>query len=461
MTDGDEVARTLTDPRAVDPFRAVFFVADQGIGGVFMVDPVDGARAPVGGGNGGTHLFASGIAAESSGNLIVGDTATSQILRIDRHTGGLSVVSTLTTIPGFGADHAVAVERDGMILATDYWAELWRIHPATGAQTLLASGFILPADIAVAPNEDIFVLESAGEVQRVDPLSGARTVVSSASVGSGPPFDGDTYSLAFDRSGQLWVASLSTLYRVDTATGDRTIVSGVSAGSGPSIVLALGLALDEEGRPILSDFGRQSLLRVDPSTGDRSVLSGVDVGTGPLFSSLRDLVLAPGLDQDGDGLSDLDEVAAGADPFDADTDNDLVPDGADNCATVVNPHQADSDTDGEGDLCDFDDGLLFFEAMGPPLVSWQHEPALFGAYNLYRGLMGTFRMTGEYSQPVATPGAAQFCEVPANVVADAYVPPPGQAAYYLVTGVSGSSETSLGEDSSGQTRAHPNPCLGF
>lgn len=60
-------------------------------------------------------------------------------------------------------------------------------------------------------------------------------------------------------------------------------------------------------------------------------------------------------------------VAGGATPFDpyvvvaisfaplvADTDNDGVPDAADNCVGVANPGQADLDLDGVGDACDLD-----------------------------------------------------------------------------------------------------------
>ena len=40
-----------------------------------------------------------------------------------------------------------------------------------------------------------------------------------------------------------------------------------------------------------------------------------------------------------------------------DTDQDEVCDEEDNCIEVVNPVQADSDDDGEGDACDYDDGI--------------------------------------------------------------------------------------------------------
>lgn len=41
--------------------------------------------------------------------------------------------------------------------------------------------------------------------------------------------------------------------------------------------------------------------------------------------------------------------------FEADTDGDGIPDGADNCPNTPNPTQADLDNDGQGDACDADD----------------------------------------------------------------------------------------------------------
>lgn len=61
-------------------------------------------------------------------------------------------------------------------------------------------------------------------------------------------------------------------------------------------------------------------------------------------------------DEDGDGLSDLDEACSyGTNPCLADTDGDEVDDGLDNCPTVPNPDQTDTDDDEEGDACDVDD----------------------------------------------------------------------------------------------------------
>lgn len=64
-------------------------------------------------------------------------------------------------------------------------------------------------------------------------------------------------------------------------------------------------------------------------------------------------------DDDGDGDSDVDEIAAGSDPLDAtstvaDKDGDGIATTTDNCPSDANADQADLDGDGTGDVCDSD-----------------------------------------------------------------------------------------------------------
>jgi hypothetical protein len=55
-------------------------------------------------------------------------------------------------------------------------------------------------------------------------------------------------------------------------------------------------------------------------------------------------------DDDNDGLSDLDEEAAGSDPFRFDTDGDTLGDGDEVNIYFTNPLLADTDADGYGDV---------------------------------------------------------------------------------------------------------------
>ncbi len=61
--------------------------------------------------------------------------------------------------------------------------------------------------------------------------------------------------------------------------------------------------------------------------------------------------LVPG-DGDRDGVDDASEVRGGSDCNDADSDDDTVLDGSDDCPLLADPLQGDQDGDGVGDLCD-------------------------------------------------------------------------------------------------------------
>jgi hypothetical protein len=252
------------------------------------------------------------------------------------------------------------------------------------------------------------------------------------------------------------------LFRVEPSTGDRTIVSDANTGTGIAPVFWNGLDLDSSGTPLVSDLV-WGVLAVDPVTGDRRLVSGPGTGGGPELLTSWDVAATPALDQDGDGLRDIDEVnVLGSDPFSGDTDGDGIPDGEDVCILVPDPAQADFDGDGQGDQCDVDDGRLVITSVTAAQVAWQPEPLTFDGYNVYRGDLETLRSTGEYSQPDTVPGAAAFCGVSGNGLDDSYVPAPGKAVFYLVAGTLDGVEGTnpLGEDGGGMPRDHSNPCPG-
>ena len=93
-------------------------------------------------------------------------------------------------------------------------------------------------------------------------------------------------------------------------------------------------------------------------------------------------------------------------------------------------------------------------------VEWQEETG-FNKWNLYRGDLGVLIADGIYTQdPDSVPLAEQFCRLGVTSTGDEDDPAPGQTAFYLVTGVQGTSESSLGVNSSGHLRPNHNPCAG-
>ena len=164
-------------------------------------------------------------------------------------------------------------------------------------------------------------------------------------------------------------------------------------------------------------------------------------------------------DTDGDGVGDVcDGCPTAPDPTQSDSDGDGIGDGCDNCAVVSNSGQRDVDGDGEGDVCDLNDGRILFTNIEQIRVEWQDESG-FTRFNLYRGDLETLRSSGDaYTQDPASLDAEQFCGTRDAFLDDGFIPQPGTAVHYVVTGISGNSESSLGFDSSGTERPNLFPC---
>jgi streptogramin lyase len=137
-----------------------------------------------------------------------------------------------------------------------------------------------PADITMAPNGDIYVLDwFAGDVKAIDFVTGHLTTLSIPK--SNPEI---TQGLAFPRSmepygdGTLIIADTGNdvLQRFDPRSGELTRfagsgVRGFTGDGGPSTESNLrgprGVAVDENGNVYIADSGNRRIRRVDAATG--------------------------------------------------------------------------------------------------------------------------------------------------------------------------------------------------
>lgn len=130
----------------------------------------------------------------------------------------------------------------------------------------------------------------------------------------------------------------------------------------------------------------------------------------------------------------------------------------DNCVEVYNPAQSDFDSDGEGDICDLDDGTIYLVTTAPTFMGWQAE-AGFLSWNAYRGDLEVLRDTGVYTQePGSNDLTLRWCGLPDPEIVDSDPLTAGALAFYLMTGESGGGEGSLGQDWAGGERFNDNPC---
>ena len=127
-------------------------------------------------------------------------------------------------------------------------------------------------------------------------------------------------------------------------------------------------------------------------------------------------------------------------------------------ATEICGDGIDQDCDGVDPICGPSSPLV--SMSNAATVTWTPaDPALTGPVNVYRGDIQSLRSSGVYTQdPALVPAAGRFCRIDQSHLDDPLVPGPGQVVFYLTTSGQGSTETSLGVDSSGREEPNTRPC---
>jgi hypothetical protein len=138
------------------------------------------------------------------------------------------------------------------------------------------------------------------------------------------------------------------------------------------------------------------------------------------------------------------------------SDTDGLGDACDNCPLAFNPGQSNGDEDADGDACDLDDGCIYLVFTDNESLEWQETG--FDEWNVYRGDRDTLIDQGLYTQaPGSNLLASRECGLPMGLFVDNEIPEPGEVAFYLVTGMSGGTESSL-RGCYGPERPNDNPC---
>jgi sugar lactone lactonase YvrE len=171
------------------------------------------------------------------------------------------------------------------------------------ASTGTGPDFQGPSGIAVESGGNLVVVNGGTDTKavfQVDPASGDRTLISGSipnqTVGTGPELQVPTH-MAVEADGNLVVLDdgVNGIIRVTLPGGDRTIVSDNSTGTGPDFQTPLNVAVEADGNFVCTDSAMKAVVRVDATNGNRTILSDSSTGTGPDFQAPENI----GVESDG------------------------------------------------------------------------------------------------------------------------------------------------------------------
>jgi hypothetical protein len=317
------------------------FIADSFNGRIRRVDAATGIISTVAGdgnygfsGDGGPATSASlvqpsGVAVDTSGNLIITDSGNARIRKVDALTGFISTVA---------GDGFFGFSGDG--------------GPATSASISSSYG------VAVDACGSLFIADQGNlRIRKVDAATGFISTVAGdgffGSGGDGGPATSASlsypYGVAVATDGNLFLTSGNRIRRVDPTDPD-----------GDGVPFCVDTDDDNDGVPDATD---NCPLTVNPDQADGDgdgignacdscpTTPGTDVdGDGVCADNCPTTANSDQADTDGDGIGD----ACDSCPFDAanDADGDGFCANVDNCPNTANPDQVDVDGDSVGDVCD-------------------------------------------------------------------------------------------------------------
>jgi len=211
------------------------------------------------------------------------------VFRVDPATGAQTVISSGGS---FHQPCGIAVEASGSILVGDRGGsgiigKVIRIDPVTGQQTVLSSGGS-PCGIAIEPSGDFLVVDSLqNAIIRFDSITATQTVVSSGG------FLADPTDLAFDSEGNIIVAVFGSnlgipgIFKINPLTGSQSIVS-----TGDKFVRPWRLTVAADGNIFVTDENTKNILKVDPISGVQTIITTLGRPSGITTDSSGNLIVA-------------------------------------------------------------------------------------------------------------------------------------------------------------------------
>ncbi|MGH9369677.1 MAG: IPT/TIG domain-containing protein [Thermoanaerobaculia bacterium] len=293
--------------------------------------------------------FPRGVGVDGSGNVYVTDT-TNRIRRIDGKTGIITTIAG-TGQAGFSGDGGpataarinvpsfLAARSDGTVYFIDHDNYRIRKISTSGIITTVAgtgvpgeSGDGGPATsarfnvgtsdfgaLAVAPNGDLFLLESAGgRLRKIDAATGIISTILDRDPHGNPIFD--PKALTVDAAGNVYCSTGGNIVKVD-ASGRLLDFWGASSGLSEDgtpatearLANPVGLAIDDTGNILYSEEQIRRVRKINRATGLIETVAGIGprvIGVpgpadGALFggffgdvAALPNGTLLVGLDQD-------------------------------------------------------------------------------------------------------------------------------------------------------------------